>query len=181
MKKLQNLKIDKYNDTKLGCRYPIQMMEHFKLFEPIIWLLVEQYHSTEVPHSKKKLKEALKDSLKKMTDWPVSKVSKSVMALCHKEGIDPFQIMWPQRNILGKHENKSLLVWEHTTPLSEFFETLISCKSQAEVGVEIENYSGVCWITREEDNRLNKVFKQNRRNGWYSAYQQCGINVINKK
>lgn len=181
MNKLQKFKFDTSENNKLGFAYHVEMTEHIKLFEPIIWLMVQQYNSTEVHHSKKKLKEALKDTLKKMTDWPVSLVSESVMDLCYEKGINPFHLLWPQRNILGKHEGKSMLVWEHTTPLSQFFETLVSCNSLAEVGIAIENYSGVCWVTREEDNRLNKNFKQKRPNGWQSAYQQCGINVVSQK
>ena len=181
MNTIHKLNFDTADINYLGCAYGVEMIDHFKLFEPIIWLMVQQYNSTEVNHSRKKLKEALKDTLKKMTDWPVYLVSQSVLDLCNEKGINPFHLLWPQRNILGKYEGKSMLVWEHTTPLSQFFETLVSCNSIEEVGRAIENYSGVCWITREEDNRLNKIFKQKRPNGWQSAYKQCGINVVYRK
>ena len=43
----------------------------------------------------------------------------------------------------------------------------------------MSNHTGVCWITREEDNILNKSgFRSNREEGWEAVYEKCGINVI---
>ena len=43
----------------------------------------------------------------------------------------------------------------------------------------MSNHTGVCWITREEDNRLNKSgFRSNREDGWQVVYEKCNINVI---
>lgn len=155
------------------------MTEHTKLFLPIVWNYVKQYNIAKDPFIKKKLKEGLKDTLKKMTDQKVNMVSDAVIIACDKINVDPFELLWTKRNILGRDENgKSLLLWEHTTPLAEFFESLVNYKTEREFYETIENYSGVCWITREEDNRLNKSgFKSKREDGWQAAYEQCGIKV----
>lgn len=153
------------------------------IFKPIVWLFVQQYHNAEDTHIKKKLKEALKDTLKKMTDQPVNMVSESVMKMCKAADIDPFELLWTKRNILGRDQDgKSLLLWEHTTPLAEFFESLIKCTSIESISETIEKYSGVCWITRDEDNLLNKKgFRSKRVGGWQNAYSDCGIKIIKLK
>jgi len=158
------------------------MTNHTKQFESIVIIYVEQYNMTKDPFIKKKLKEGLKATLRKMTDQKVNMVSEAAMIACNKKDIDPFELLWPERNILGKDENgKSLLLWEHTTPLGELCESIISSKSKEEILKVITSYSGVCWVTREEDNKLNKAgFRSSRVNGWKSAYEQCGINVVYK-
>ena len=159
------------------------MTEHTKLFLPIVWNYVKQYNTSKDPFIKKKLKEGLKDTLKKMTDQKVNMVSDAVIVACDKINVDPFELLWTKRNILGRDEKgKSLLLWEHTTPLAEFFESLVNYKTEREFYETIENYSGVCWITREEDNRLNKRgFRSKREDGWQAVYEQCGIKVTSRK
>ena len=150
-------------------------------FAPLIWTAVRQYNKSTDQYSKIKLKEALKDCLKKWSDQPVKMVSEKVFNMAKTYNIDPFTLMWPKRNIFGKKDNKSILVWEHTTPLNEFYQTLIKCKTLEEVKFELSNYSGVCWITREEDDALNKnKFRSNRPGGWQKCYEICKIKIIKK-
>lgn len=158
------------------------MTEHTGTFVPIIFLFVKQIDKAKDNFIKKKLKEALKDTLKKTTDQPVHMVSEAVWKACQGKQLNPFKLMWPDRHILGKDVNgKSLLLWEHTTPIGELYEMLIKCKSEVEIADVLENYSGVCWIMRFEDNLLNeKGFRSKRPNGWQKAYESCGIKIIQK-
>ena len=158
------------------------MTEQNVAFKPIIWLFIQQYNSAQDLFVKKKLKEALKDTIKKMTDQKVTMVSEAVMDECKKVGVDAFELLWTQRNILGQDENnKSLLLWEHSTPIGEFFGTLIKCENEDMVTDKIENYSGVCWLMRHEDNMLNeRGFRASRPGGWEKIYNQCGIKIIKK-
>ena len=152
-----------------------------KDFAPLIWSAIECYNKATEDYSKKKLKEALKDCLKKWSDQPVKMISESVYQLGLKYGINPFDLMWTSRYVFDKNAAKASIVWEHTTPLNEFYQTLVKCKSQAEVELELTNYSGVCWITREEDDRLNKnKFRANRPGGWAKCYEECQIKIIRK-
>lgn len=158
------------------------MTEHTIAFKPIVWLFVQQHNSAKDPFIKRKLKEALKDTLKKMTDQKVTMVSEAVMEACKPLGIDPFELLWTKRNILGKDQSgKSLLLWEHTTPLEEYYKSLVACNTQEEVYNVIENYSGVCWLMRHEDNALNAGgFRSKRPGGWKKVYKSCGIKIISK-
>lgn len=158
------------------------MTEQNIAFKPIIWLFVQQYNLAQDNFVKKKLKEAMKDTIKKMTDQKVTMVSEAVWDECKKVGVDPFELLWTKRNILGQDENsKSFLLWEHSTPIGEFFDTLIKCESEDKVAEAIKNYSGVCWLMRHEDNMLNKSgFRAGRPGGWEKIYNQCGIKIIKK-
>ena len=50
---------------------------------------------------------------------------------------------------------------------------------QAAVRRWMQSYSGVCWITREEDDELNrKGYKSVRPGGWFECYTRCGIKVV---
>ena len=89
------------------------MTEHTKSFLPIVWSYVKQYNLTEDLFVKKKLKEGLKDTLKKMTDQKVAMVSEAVMIACNKISVDPFELLWTDRNVLGKDENGSH-IWGKT-------------------------------------------------------------------
>ena len=156
------------------------MTNQTKIFSKIIWEFITQYKNENDDFIKKNLKGALKTTLQKMTDQPVNYVSKGVLELCATREIDPFSLLWPQRNLLGKDEKgRSLLMWEHTTPLTELFHTLVECSSYSEVLGVLESYSGVCWITRQEDDKLNSSgFRSKRPEGWRNAYAKCGIEII---
>jgi hypothetical protein len=158
------------------------MTDHTQAFRPIIFLFVQQINKTKDSIIKKKLNEALKDTLKKMTDQPVQMVSEAAWEACQAKKLNPFDLMWPDRNILGKDiTGKSLLLWEHTTPIGELYEILIKCKSEVEIQDTLENYSGVCWIMRYEDNLLNENgFRSKRPEGWQKAYEACGIKIVRK-
>jgi hypothetical protein len=78
----------------------------------------------------------------------------------------------------GKNDNgMSNLVFDFTTPIPEFFNQLLKCKSIDEVGYKMLDYSGVCWITRKENDILIEKFKSKRPNGWRQCYKECGIKL----
>ena len=158
-------------------------------FLPVIHSYVKSYQEVKEPFLKKKLKEGLKDTLKKWTDQPVKMVSQSVLEKASQMSppINPYDLMYTDRKKLGMVESgdklpKSWLVWEHSTPLNELYQNLVECRSLEEIKDVLSNYSGVCWISRDEDNQLNKNgFRSTRPGGWKECYKQCGINFIYKE
>ena len=163
------------------------MNESNKYFLSIFWSLIEQSRNADNALIKFNLIGALKESLKKWTDVYPAYVSEAVIELLNKMHItsDPFKLLWKDREIAGtiailnKKGNavkKSKLAWEHTTPLSEFLKTIIKAESQEQLAKEMNNYSGVCWILREEDNELiRQGFQSKRPGGWEACYEKCGI------
>lgn len=83
------------------------------------------------------------------------------------------------KTIESKYRKQLSLVQEHITPISTIRECLQNGnKSVTEIVDEVK----VCWITKEEDNKLNQFgFNNNRPNGWQDAYNKCGIEVIKIK
>jgi hypothetical protein len=150
-------------------------------FYPIVCAFLNQYKNESNSKVKRKIKEALKDTIKKYTDHKVNMVSEQVMIKCKEYGIDPFELYWTKRNIIGKVNGKSALVWEHTTPISILFNQLIEADT-SEIKSIMENYSGVCWITREEDDKLNQSgYRSNRPGGWLKCYEECVSPIIYRK
>ena len=162
----------------------IDRQEWNDLFLPIMWAFVQSYKNTKTPFLKKKIKEALKRAIYKWTDLPPRYVSTEIIRLFEDRGIeqDPFTMIYPDRNTLGRDENgKTIMLWEHTTTNHETYQSFVKCKTIDELEEVMKNHTGVCWLARHEDDLLNKSgFRSSRENGWQEAYKSCGINVIEK-
>ena len=64
----------------------------------------------------------------------------------------PDILIWSNRNIFGKNSEKfNNVVYEHTTPLNIFCSKLISCTTTEEIEEMLNNYTGVCIVTKKED------------------------------
>jgi hypothetical protein len=156
--------------------------ESIRLFAPVIWAYVESLRKVTDKQVRTNLEGGLSTTLQKWTDQPVKMVSNKVWDECqnHNPKIDPFELLYGGRRKLNEinDKKKSILVWEHTTPLSEFSGILIECKNIEDVIEELKKYTGVCWISREEDSLLNKKgYKNLRLGGWEKCYKECGIEV----
>jgi hypothetical protein len=58
---------------------------------------------------------------------------------------------------------------------------LANSKTLEEVKQAMKEYSGVCLLTREEDDCLNtKGYRQKRPQGWKLAYESCNIQVMDE-
>lgn len=117
----------------------------------------------------------------KYSDRPPKMASKKALLLAGSQNKNLFEMRWTHRNRCGKVNNKPALMWEHTTPNSILCDKLLACKTEGDILAELINYSGVCWITREEDDALNKAgYRCKRPGGWENCYEAVGINVIFK-
>lgn len=153
-------------------------------FAPAIWDLVKKYQdASDDNHLNKKLLEAIKQCLYKWSDRYPDMISEEVKKLADEKGVDPFKLLWPDRKIFNKPGDlKSRIVFEHTTPLGELLSNLSKCKSVVEIENNLNEYSGVAWITREEDNKLNEnKLRSNRPGGWKKCYEDWQIKIVYKK
>ena len=122
-------------------------------------------------------KRALNRLLRAWTDYPANYVSENCLKMFRKAKIDVASIDRRHTLILGRNkENKSKIVFEHSTPINDLIAVLINTNTLQDVNIVLKNYSGVCWITREEDDILNKNKFKNTRNGnWAKSYENCEI------
>ena len=160
----------------------VTLSDHDQLFLPVIWTCVQQYHRADDGHTRSQLKECVMEIIRKWTNRPVSFVSTAVISIAeaHKSSVNVFNLMWPQRRIFNQSSgSKSLMVFEHTTPISETVLTLLECISIDDAIKMMKDYSGVCWITREEDDLLNAHgYRSRRPGGWQRCYAECDIKVL---
>lgn len=148
-------------------------------FAPAIYTLAEEHHKAKDPYVKNKLKEALNDVLRKFTDRYPECVSEKAKILAQQYGLDLCDKLWTDKDICGKTGNKSNVVWEHTTPIKELVGTLLKCPDIQCIKNILNNYSGVVWITRQEDDCLmKKGYKNKRPGGWRRCYEECEIKIL---
>jgi hypothetical protein len=148
-------------------------------FAPVIYAHISAYQKTGDPYLKKKLKEALREVLRKFTDRCPEKVSKKAKILADSLKKDLSNKLWTDKNICGTTGKKSNIVWEHSTPINELADSLIECNDIGCIRKALDEYSGVIWITREEDNELaSRGYKNKRTDGWKKCYEDCGIKVL---
>ncbi len=100
-----------------------------------------------------------------------------------KPDLNPFDVRWEQRNILGfDSPRKPRIVWEHSLPVGQFIKELSTIETFEIFEPKFLEYPGACWITREEDDKLNSSgFKNGRPGGYLKCYTQCGIEVISEE
>lgn len=68
------------------------------------------------------------------------------------------------------------MMLEHTTPLMSFIDYLTTIPTE-NIKDEILNYSGICWVLKEEDDVLRKLGFRNKRPDWKKAYKKAGIDL----
>ena len=124
-------------------------------------------------------KRALNRLLRAWTDYPANYVSENCLKIFRKAKIDVAKLDRRHTLILGRNkENKSKIVFEHSTPINDLIAVLINTNTLEDVNIVLKNYSGVCWITREEDDFLNKKFKNTRNGNWEKCYEDCKIKPL---
>ena len=135
----------------------------------------------------KSLKGGLDMALRILTGSHSSFVSEKVLDhLCNnKIDVNPFDLKWEERHQMGhviiNNREHAMAVWEHTIPIKEFRESLICLKDKNLIVKTIHEYSGVAWISREEDIQLTKLgFQSKRPQGFLKCYEKAGIKLLNE-
>jgi len=153
--------------------------EHAEKWLPgFIWA-TDLYRNADDKTDRSIARTLLRKLVAKYSDRPPKMASKNALALAVAQGKNLFEMRWAHRNRCGKVNGKPALMWEHTTPNSVLCDKLLECKSEEEMLKELMEYSGVCWITRAEDDALNAAgYLSKRPGGWKECYKNVGIEVI---
>ena len=155
--------------------------EHAQKWLPgFIWAM-ELYKNAADNTDRSIARTLLRKLVAKYSDRPPIMASKKAITLATLHGKNLFEMRWAHRNRCGKVNGKPALMWEHTTPNSVLCDKLLSCKNENEIIDELVSYSGVCWITREEDDMLNSAgYRSKRPGGWLNCYKSVGIEIVTK-
>ena len=156
-------------------------------FAEILWVTIQQYNQSQ-GYTKDRIKWTIDREVRFWTDGKASYISKTIADIFINKypNENPFDIRYDNRKKYGMITldklKQSCFMLEHTTPVGEFIINLVNSKSLEDVKNNMKNYSGVCILTREEDNCLNKNGFRKKRNGaWKMAYDKCGIDVMTEK
>ena len=113
---------------------------------------------------------------------PVRYASKAAINECKKirPDINIFDLKPKNAHALGQDEKgKSRLFCEHIIPVNQLIKSLLQCNNKEDVEEIIRQYPGICWVLREENNRLDKnKYRNHRPNGGLVEYRECGIEII---
>ncbi len=90
---------------------------------------------------------------------------------------DLFNLSWQKWQKLA---NKKIITQEHVNPLTKMARDILTTKMSSKEIKSLLKEKVVVWITKEENERLNKKYKNNRPNGWRKCYKELGINIIPK-
>ena len=158
-----------------------------KAFIEVIKIYVNQIQNSTDKKVTRPLKGGLDMALRILTGSHVTFISESILRRIqeHKLDLNPFDLIWEQRHSMGpiiiNNRKHSYAVWEHTTPIREFRESLISLQNKDEIAQTINKYPGVAWISREENNKLNSLgFQRKRPGGFLICYEKASITVLNE-
>lgn len=156
-------------------------------FAEILWVTIQQYNQSQ-GYTKDRLKWTIDREVRFWTDGRVPYISKTIADIFINEysNENPFDIRYDNRKRYGMITldkiKQSRFMLEHTTPVGECIVNLVKSESLEDIKNIMKNYSGVCVLTREEDNCLNKNgFRRKRKDGWKMAYDKCGIDVMTEK
>jgi len=159
-----------------------------KAFIEVIITYVNQIQKSTNRKVTRPLMGGLDFALRVLTGSHVTFISESVLQRIqeHKLDLNPFELIWEKRKAMGQvlinNRKHSFAVWEHTLPIREFRENLILCRNKEAIIKTINEYPGVAWISREENNKLNSLgFQRKRPSGFLNCYEKAGINLLNEE
>jgi hypothetical protein len=169
----------------------IQKETYTEHFAPVVWANLEAIRLIGSNKSDVKISQKLRNALNKtLRYWEEDHpklISKKAMAMItnHNNNIKKGSKLELEnfrydkdRSKLGKNSKGELnIAFEHTIPVDQLIEDLMKCKSLEGVKMILNESSGVCIITREENNNIPSKYKKQRLEGWRLCYAECGIEI----
>lgn len=149
----------------------------------IFYVFITEYNKSK-GFEKSNLKRAFQYAIREYTNKPHKLISNKVADYFIQKfpNSSPFHVRYSNRKKFGiLDNNQGFLLFEHTTPVKVFLESLSKAKTLEDIKNAMKDYSGVCLVTRDEDNCLNtKGLRSKRPQGWKLAYESCDIQVMDE-
>ena len=140
----------------------------------------ELYRAGFVEHAKAK-RDALRREFQYHTGVDIDKyISEAALDYCEKNNI-PLKALKPKMptKIVGGEPNKPALMAEHIDPIMEFIDKIMEMEDYQQVHQALYDFAPICYITREEDNKLNAAgYRTKRPQGGYKVYEELGISYV---
>lgn len=168
----------------LLCESTISDPERLTRFSKVVWSIVKERRKSKDENNRRDLRWSIYHMLQIWSNVPVSYISKNVADafIYLKPDVDPFELTRSARYMFGRKKGKaSFLLFEHTTPIGYFCDRILESESLDEVYTKMKYYTGVCIVTRPEDDCLNENFKSERPGRWRNSYKICKIHPLDPK
>jgi len=126
-------------------------------------------------------KVSLKNNLRSLEFLVKPNVSVEADSLGKQRGLkDLVEYSWKDQPSKMKDKGRTLFHWEHVLPVSVIYNTMVNEYPNKENILKcMKNYS-ICWITKEEDQKLTSNGFRHDRNyeDPWSAYREVGIQIL---
>ena len=136
---------------------------------------ITAHNATQDETTRTFLRYGLRRLIQYWTEAEDKVISTKALSVCVDLGIDWTKLT---KGVKGKKKGSPIILGEHPYPLMEFVRDLYNTP-QEDIKEKLESYPPICWVTRSEDNRLNREgYRSNRPEGWEKTYQICGIQIV---
>lgn len=141
---------------------------------PAVISNIESYNNTENKDMKYVLRYGLRRMIQYWSEVEEHSISEAAYKICQERGIDWTKL---KKNVKGDVVGKPAVLGDHTKPLMSFIYQLYEVDTKY-IRLLLLMYPPICWITRDENNVLNRnKYKNKRPGGWKKCYSECGIIV----
>jgi hypothetical protein len=182
------------NIDQLRHEYLEEVKDFSYCFAETMWCKVKRMQKLksegkESSNVYKKVREALSDDLKKFTDQSYTPYA-SVNAYSMFKELEMGHIFEHTWHSMGSgkilkalgQKGRDVFHFEHLQPHSEYIDKfLINCTDSHDVYRSLQDYPGVCWITKEEDRLISSLGHRSNRleeGGWREVYKKANIQTV---
>lgn len=133
---------------------------------------IQSYNNTTDKKTKHAIRYGMRRLIQYATEAEPKIISQRALSICQSKGIDWTKL---KKNVPSGIKGKPAVLGDHSEPLMELVWSIYRAE-EAQIEQILIDYPPICWITREEDDTLNRNgFKNKRPGGWKKIYDQCGI------
>lgn len=130
------------------------------------------------PSHRARVREAISDDLKKVSNLLTPEVSRKALAEAERLGVDLFEKNWhDQPGFDGGRETFHL---EHVRPVSALRERCLTAGSGTDVLDVLKTGLRVAWILKVEDDELTRRGYRSKRDDPDAAYRECEIELLTR-
>jgi len=149
-----------------------------RAFATSIFFIARALSSNDLEKSERqRLREAINDDIRKYSNFLPHRVSKAAARLAGEltPSIDLALHNWHSQGRFDK--KRTLFVTEHFNPVSRIVDLCIDAGSIEAIEKILAHDLRIVWVTREEDQRLNKNGHRSDRPDADEAYRLAGIEI----
>lgn len=143
----------------------------------VIRLMAEEYGALTDPIDRRHVRIQISKSIRNATDHPSFKIyiSAGAKMLAEQKGIDLASMTWANQVQSRFDPGRQNFAYEHMVPVKNLVYAVLDEPCRAE---EILRKAVIVWVTRDENERLNRLGYAHKRTDPLKCYEEAGIEVL---